>query len=826
MKRFKMTGSKLMVSSVLFFGLQWLGAQAYAQSPASGGEKAVIRVDAANPGHTISPTLYGLMTEEINHSYDGGLYAELIRNRAFKDNADRPVHWLLVTGSGAQATMALDKENTANSSGLTSSLRLNVQSADDNDRAGVANEGYWGVPARPNTTYTATLYARAAADFHGPLELTIESKDGGTVLAKAEVTGVGTQWKKFTAKLATGAGVQPSKDNRFVVSVNSPGTVWLGYVSLFPPTYDNQPNGFRADIMELMAAMHPTFLRFPGGNYLEGNTIAERFDWKKTIGPVEDRPGHWCCWGYPSSDGMGLLEFLEWCEELHMEPVLAVYAGYSLRGEHVETPEALQPFVQDALDEIEYVTGAADTKWGAVRALNGHPEPFKLRYVEIGNEDFFDRSGSYTKRFAAFYHAIKAKYPQLQLISTVGLTGRNAPDIRPDVIDDHYYRSAREMWNNVNQYDQTDRNGPKIFVGEWATREGAPTPNVNAALGDAAWLTGLERNSDIVVMASYAPLFVNVNSVNWTTDLIGYDALTSYGSPSYYVQVMFAQNRGDVVLPMTLGVPIVPPVNKGGAIGVGTWGTQAEFKDIKVTQGDQVLYASDFANDGTKGWRMRGGGHWEVRDGALRQTSRAENVRAFIGDKDWTNYTLTLKARKISGAEGFLISFRVQDEDVKSWWNIGGWGNTRDAIEMNDLPEDSKDERIETDKWYDVRVEQNGTHIQCFLDGKLIHDLQLVGHQPLYASASRDNASGDVILKVVNVSDNPIPTSLQINGESRLASTGKSIVLAGERTAQNSIENPENVTPKNEELSGVSGAFEHPFPARSVSVLRLHPLKD
>ena len=821
--------SKLLVSSIPFLGLLvgsillpgCRGVHVVGESPTPGTTGAVIRVDVAHPGHTISPTLYGLMTEEINHSYDGGLYAELIQNRAFKDDAKTPAHWSLLTESGAQGRMTLDKENTPNTTGLTSSLRLDVLSAGDEDRAGVANEGYWGIPVKPDTMYTATLYARAAADFHGPLELTIESTKGGAILAKTEITGLGTQWKKFTTKLATGPGVSPSKDNRFVISVHSPGTVWLGYVSLFPPTYDNQPNGFRTDIMELMAAMHPTFLRFPGGNYLEGNTIAERFDWKKTIGPVEDRPGHWCCWGYPSSDGMGLLEFLEWCEDLHMEPVLAVYAGYSLRGEHVETPEALQPFVQDALDEIEYVTGGPDTKWGAVRARNGHPEPFKLRYVEIGNEDLFDGSGSYTKRFAAFYKAIKAKHPQLQIISTVGLTGRNAPDIRPDVIDEHYYRSAREMWNNAHQYDDTDRNGPKIFVGEWATREGTPTPNVNAALGDAAWLTGLERNSDIVVMACYAPLFVNVNSVNWDTDLIGYDALSSYGSPSYYVQVMFAQNRGDAVLPTTLDVPIVPPVNKGGAIGVGTWGTQAEFKDIKVTQGDKVLYTSDFATGGTNGWRLHDG-HWEVSDGVLRQTSDANNVRAFIGDKNWTNYTLTLKARKISGAEGFLISFRVQDENAKSWWNIGGWGNTRDAIEMDDLPEDSVDEHIETNKWYDIRIEQNGPHIKCFLDGKLVHDLQLVGHRPLYATASRDNATGDVILKVVNVSDDAIPTSLQINGGPRLASTGKCIVLTGERTAQNSIENPENVAPQEQELDGVSAIFERSFPARSVNVLRLH----
>jgi alpha-N-arabinofuranosidase len=297
--------------------------------------------------------------------------------------------------------------------------------------------------------------------------------------------------------------------------------------------------------MEKMAAMKPAFLRFPGGNYVEGNHIAERFDWKKTVGNPADRPSHLSPWGYPSSDGFGLLEFLEWCEDLHMQPVLAVYAGYSLAGEHVQPGKALQPYVDDALDEIEYVTGDAETKWGGERAKDGHREPFALQYVEIGNEDWFDKSGSYDGRFAQFYKAIKAKYPRLELIATTKVKGT-----RPDVLDEHYYRRAEEMFANAEQYDNADRNGPKIFVGEWATREGTPTPDMNAALGDAAWMAGLERNSDVVIMSCYAPLFVNVNpgGMQWSTDLIGYDTLRSYGSPSYYAQVLFSNHLGDEIL--------------------------------------------------------------------------------------------------------------------------------------------------------------------------------------------------------------------------------------------------------------------------------------
>jgi alpha-L-arabinofuranosidase len=255
-----------------------------------------------------------------------------------------------------------------------------------------------------------------------------------------------------------------------------------------------------------------------------------------------DRPTHPSPWRYRSSDGLGLLEFLEWCEDLNIEPVLAVYAGYSMHPPQFINPGPnLQPYVDDAMDELEYVTGDVDTRWGAVRAKNGHPAPFKLTYVEIGNEDWFDKSGSYDLRFSQFNKAIKARYPQLQTIATMPVNS-----IKPDVIDDHYYERATDIFKESLHYDKVDRNGPKIFVGEWATREGSPTPNFGAALGDAAWMTSLERNSDLIIMSAYAPLLVNVNpgGMQWESDLIGYDAMTSYGSPSYWAEVLFGAHIG------------------------------------------------------------------------------------------------------------------------------------------------------------------------------------------------------------------------------------------------------------------------------------------
>jgi len=488
----------------------------------------------------VSPTLYGLMTEEINHSYEGGLYAELIQNETFRSDWAGFANWYLVQAGTSQAKMSEDR-STGPSAALPYSVRLDVDSASAASPAGLLNDGFWGIPVKADTTYHGSLYAKAGSAAIGEVTVSLVANQSGKVLASSTIAGVGTDWAEHKFTLRTGA-IEASAANHFEITVAHAGTLWLSLVTLFPPTYHGRANGTRVDLMEKMAAMHPTFLRFPGGNYVEGNRIEDWYDWKKTIGPLVDRPGHPSPWSYWSTDGFGLLEFLEWCEDLHMQPVLAVYAGYSLHGEHVAPGADLEPYVQSALDEIEYVTGGANTKWGAERAADGHAVPFHLTYVEIGNEDWFDKSGSYDARFAQFAKAIRAKYPELHLIATAPVTMGN-----PDVVDEHYYLRASQFFDDVGHYDKTDRKGPKIFVGEWATREGTPTPNLGAALGDAAWMTGLERNSDIIVMASYAPLFINVNpgASQWTPDLIGYDAERSYGSPSYYAQVMFASKLGN-----------------------------------------------------------------------------------------------------------------------------------------------------------------------------------------------------------------------------------------------------------------------------------------
>ena len=517
-------------------------AQAPAAKPA-----AVISVQVDKALHSVSPMLYGLMTEEINFSYDGGLYPEMVKNRVMRDRNWNQQDWLVVQNASGGARMEKDK-TTGPSEALNDSIKLTVTSASLAEPAGLRNMGYWGYPLRPNIAYMASLYARADSAGLGPLSVNLVNNKSGKSVAHADIASIGSDWKQYTVTLHTG-NILPSEENHLELTLSKPGTVWMTLVSVFPPTYKGRVNGNRIDLMEKLAGMHPAFLRFPGGNYLEGDHINERYEWKKTIGPMVDRPTHPSPWNYHSSDGLGLLEFLEWCEDLNMQNVLAVYAGYSMKQEHVEPGKDLEPYVQDALDEIEYATGGPDTKWGAERVKDGHPAPFKLAYVEVGNEDWFDQSKSYDGRFKQFHDAIKAKYPDQKLIATAPVTS-----VKPDVLDDHFYLSAENYFDDIHHYDKFDRNGPKIFMGEYATMEGSPTGDFGAALGDAAWLTGVERNSDVVVMSSYAPLLVNVHNggMQWHPDLIGYDGLSSYGSPSYYVLSLFAAKVGDSVPESTI----------------------------------------------------------------------------------------------------------------------------------------------------------------------------------------------------------------------------------------------------------------------------------
>jgi len=664
-------------------------------------------------------------------------------------------------------------------------------------------------------SYTFKMAARATDGFKSPVLVRMVSSEGQE-LAAGQLQGFNGNWNYYSVDL-TASGSDPKA--HLELSSSGSGVLYLDMVSLMPDkTWKN--HGLRVDLAESLDALHPKFLRFPGGCWVEGDDFAHMNHWKNTVGNIDVRTPLWNIWGYNATQGMGFYEYLQLAEDLGAEPLFCINVGMSHK-EHIPMDRMAQ-WVQDALDAIEYANGPTNSVWGSMRAAAGHPAPFNLKYMEIGNENGGD---IYRERWPLFVHAIHAKYPYIQFVAN-HWAGGYPHEPMPDIVDEHYYDTPEWFMRNADHYDKYDRTGPKIFVGEYAVTKNCGLGNLRGAIGEAAFMTGLERNSDVVKMASYAPLLVNLNHRAWNPDLINFDSSKWYGLPSYYVQQMFAVNRGDVYLPTTVESPLAEPAESGGMIGVGTWNTAAEFKDVKVTAPDgKVLYESDFSK-GARGWKLLGNGaSWSVQDGVLQQTAEKEFIRAVTGKREWKDYTLTLKARKISGDEGFLILFHIVGDDDRNWWNIGGWGNTADAIEYGHTM-DSKSSHIETGRWYDIKLVVEGKNVKCYLDGKLIHDLIYDDGgkvSSLYATAATDDQSGDVIVKVVNASGKPLETEIDLSGATNLTGKGDAIVLtSASGTDENSLAEPAKVSPKTEEVSFSGTSLKRSFPGNSFTVLRLH----
>jgi alpha-L-arabinofuranosidase len=799
--QFRQGGAALM----LLLGLTLALAGQAQQSDAP----ATLSVQVDKPGIRISPTLYGIFFEEINCAGDGGLYAEMVRNRSFEDGS-QPEHWSLLTSGSARGEMAIETDRPM-SSNNPNSLRLKVLETGDG-RVGVANNGYWGMALKQGDTYEFTVRARSGNGFDGALTVSLESSEG-KVYAKDELRGLGRDWKLFKLSL-TPDTTDPAA--RLVITANRPGTVWLDMVSLFPvKTWNDRVNGLRKDLAEMLAGLRPTFMRFPGGCWVEGETIKYAYRWKQTIGQPSDRRDQYNIWQYFSTHGLGYHEYLQLCEDLHAAPLFVINCGMS--HQEVVPMDRLAEWVQDALDAIEYANGPTNSVWGSLRARNGHPAPFNLRHLEVGNEN---GGPAYQERYAVFYDAIKARYPEIKLVADTPTTSRPA-----DIIDEHYYSNPEFFSRNADRYDSYDREGPKIYVGEYAVTQNCGRGNLRGALGEAAFMTGMERNSDVVIMASYAPLFANLNYKRWNPDLINFDSSRVYGTPSYHVQQLFSQNHGDVILPLHLTASQTTPVEvRQGAVGLGTWNTQAEYKDLKVTQGDNVLWSGDDFAQGTSGWRIRGG-DWKVKDGALQQLAAGEDRRAVTGDASWRDYTYSLKARKLGGVEGFLVMFQISDQNNWVWWNIGGWGNTQHALEQcadgsKGLLGRPQGGSVETGRWYDIRIETEGPRIRCYLDGKLVHDVVPQPVRSLHAVASRSKENGEIILKVVNVSKEDQETQVNLKGVSELGPIAKVISLSGDPAAENSLDQPDKVSPKQTTFEVQAPSFGYRFPANSLTILR------
>jgi len=780
---------------------------AHAQSPK-------ITVDVAHPGHAISPMLWGVFFEDINLSADGGLYPELVRNRSF-EGASQLDDWRfssagpgrsevsIVTGDG-RAKPPVPPLNAFN----RKSLRVKAEGAFT-----LQNDGYWGMNLVAGDSYILKLALRGEK-YDGKLTATLLS-GAGPVLASGTLSSPGKDWNYQTLVL-TASGSDPKA--KLEISGEGKGVLFLDMISLMPRKTWND-HGLRPDLAESVAALQPGFLRFPGGCWVEGEDLEHMYRWKKTVGAIDVREPLWNIWKYDATHGLGYHEYLQLAEDLGSEPLFCVNVGMSHR--EVVPMARMNEWVQDALDAIEYANGPTNSLWGGMRARAGHPAPFRLKYLEVGNEN---GGAAYRERWPLFVEAIHARYPEIQFIANHWQGGYpSAP--RADIVDEHFYDTPEWFMRHATHFDTYDRTGPKIFVGEYAVTKNCGLGNLRGAIGEAAFMTGLERNSDHVVMASYAPLLVNLNHRAWNPDLINFDSARWYGLPSYHVQKMFAENRGDVSLPTTVESPLTQGAVQGGMIGVGTWNTAAEFKDIRVTAPDGgVLFESDFSN-GAKGWRLLGAGaDWKVQDGALRQSAEKEFLRALAGKRDWTDYTLTLKARKLSGAEGFLVLFRIGGNEDRTWWNLGGWGNTADGIEA-DGTMDSKPGHIETGRWYDLRVVVRGRNVKCYLDGGLVHDVNYGGGgkiASLYGVAATDRKSGDLIVKVVNASAEPLETEVDLSGAIHLTGQGTARVLTSASGAdENSLQEPMKVSPKTEPIRFTGATLRRSFPGNSFTVLRL-----
>ncbi|HEU6448986.1 MAG TPA: alpha-L-arabinofuranosidase C-terminal domain-containing protein [Verrucomicrobiae bacterium] len=792
---------------------------------AHGQSAAIVTIDASRPGAIVSTNLFGIFFEEINYAGDGGIYGEMVRNRSFAESSN-PDYWTLVTSGTATGTMSVDSTQPLNTN-IVSSLKLTLSSGSGS--VGVANSGYWGMSISNGATYNLSFYAAAPTGFSGSLTAQLRNSSGTIVYAQTAFGGLNGNWQKFSASLVSSG---TDTNAQLVISISQPGSVWLGMVSLFPQaTFHNRTNGLRADIANMLDALHPSFMRYPGGNFIESDTMANAVRWKKTIGDISERPGHQNdAWGYWSTDGYGFDEYAQQCEDMGMRLLYGINAGLALgyNGSTNNTVplDQMGPWVQDALDLIQYANGDTNTTWGALRAANGHPAPYDLQYMEIGNEN----GGSYyNDRYALFYDAIKSNYPSMHLITP---NWGGIPTSRPvEIEDEHYYSSPGTFISYATKYDNYNRSGPKVFVGEYAVTSGFGTyGNLSAALGEAAFMTGMERNSDIVQLASYAPLFANVNGIQWHPDLIYYNSSQVFGTPSYYVQKMFSNNRGDYVLPTAIQVdssaPAPPP---HGAIGVGSWNTSVQYTNIVVTSNGVVIYQSDFVNQGTNGWRVYKGS-WSTNAGLYQQTSASTtDCRSTTGDTNWANYTISLRARKASGSEGFLILFNWSDDNNWTWWNVGGWGNTLDGVEQMSggtkavLGQVSQT-AIATGTWYDISIVVSNYTVQCYLDGSLVQTVNYSTNSTsgLYASTTFNKSSGQVIVKAVNPYSTPLITTMNLTGVNSISPDADVVQLtSGSPSDENSFAAPTHVSPVTNHISNAGTNFTLTLPANSLSIIKL-----
>ncbi|KAI3770916.1 hypothetical protein L6452_02064 [Arctium lappa] len=630
-----------------------------------------------NASHTstrkIPEKLFGVFFEEINHAGAGGLWSELVNNRGFESGGQHSPSnidpWTVI-GNYSLLRVSTDFSSCFKRNPMA--LRMEVLCDNDGPNicpvggVGIFNPGYFGMNIEQGKSYNLVLYIRSLGSINVSVSL-IDHSGTRTLATTNIIASDVSNWTKMEVKLEANGSDSRSQ---LLLRTNKKGVIWFDQVSLMPmDTYKG--HGFRKDLYKMVADLKPGFIRFPGGCFVEGEFLRNAFRWKETVGPWEERPGHFGdVWFYWTDDGLGYLEFLQLAEDLGASPIWVVNSGISHQ-ESVE-PNNLMPFVQEALDSIEFARGDRNSTWGSVRAAMGHPEPFELKYVAIGNEDCW-KPYYIQQTYPAFYNAIKKAYPDIKIISNCD--GSDTPLDHPaDLYDFHLYQNPSDMFSMADIFDPTSRVGPKAFVSEYAaTGKDAGQGNLLAALGEAGFLIGLERNSDIVEMASYAPLFVNDFDRRWNPDAIVFTTSEAYGTPSYWMQHFFAESNGATLLKSTLqanssssleasAIVFQNPVDKANYLRIKVVNFGSSTVSLKI-----VIDGLDPNLLGTSGWKTILSSANVTDENSFEQPKKVSPVKSLL-EKTGTNMDVVLLPHSLTSFDVLTKSDITQITVDDNWY--------------------------------------------------------------------------------------------------------------------------------------------------------------
>lgn len=817
------------------------------------GAKDKIVVDLNERGSTIPSSLYGIFFEEINHAGDGGLYAELVQNCSFEDgslpkgfslrdsilvpppvinhltgkvnqiedrkmrwNPDPIKAWSLQVQSPDAATMKVTGEHPYFA---TAPNNLEVTINDASKEVAVINNGYWGMNIEDGGNYSLRTIIRVSPEYKGTVQARLLSENGNVLSSCPIELAKPGEWSDFNNTLTS-----KGKDTKAKLAIVFTGTgkIWLDYVSLFPEnTFKNRKNGLRQDVAQMIVDMKPSFVRWPGGTIVGGITLDTRMDWKKMLGDPASRPGEIVTWGYRCSYGLGYYEMLQFCEDLGADFMFVCNVGFGdqYRMGNACPDNEIQFYVDDCLNAIEYAIGDKSTTWGARRAADGHPEPFSLKYVEVGNEHW---GPEYDRRFNIFYDAIKKEYPQLIVISNHSLAGTGNIVVKTDMIDPHFYSTAENFYNTTNQFDNLPRGKYKVYIGEYACNSNVGGGHMNAALSEAAFLTGVERNSDLITMTSYAPLFENRNDRRWSTNMIWIGTDQVVGRSSYYVQKMVAENRPDYNVKYTVASSSNVIEYPKGKVGIGSINSQIEAKDIIITENGKLVHL-DLARHAEKE------GEWIVDEQNLKQTSLADASLYMPMGITSNNFTWECKVRKSSPNGGLRFIFGQSDNKDGFAYNVGsGRGGKSVLLRQHTAEHDVRTvaraecDSLKADTWYSLRVVITPQKSKLYIDNKVI--LEHVP-EPLpehFFATGVDEETNELVIKVVNSGDSPYSPKIIIGGAGQIEKIGKAISLVADGPEEeNSFENPIKIFPQETEYRSFGQSFSYQFAPYSYTILRI-----